>query len=85
MNKLIKWLKEKDRTMAWLAREIGVQAPLLSRALKNVQPLSLEVCEAIHKITAGEVKLKDLRPDLAKKYKRYGCLKELFVSAKKTV
>ena len=74
MNRLIKWLQQKDKSMAWLSREIDVSRAYLSRAVHDVQPLGIGACEKIHRLTGGEVSLKHLNPELYKKYKNYKCL-----------
>lgn len=81
MKKILKWLKENERSITWLSKQTVIERGYLSRVLNKVQKPSLAVCEELFQFAGAnkiDIILKDLRPDLYKEFKTYGILKDLF-------
>lgn len=54
------WLKEKKKTLDWLAGELGISVTSAWRLANGEQDPSLSTAEAIIRLTDGEVTFEDL-------------------------
>lgn len=63
--KLKNWTDAERGKQAWLAREVGVSLPTMTRWVNEQDEIPENRCRQIEKATNGAVTCEEMRPDLA--------------------
>ena len=61
--KLDAWLRENNKSAAWLAQEIGLSAPYVWRLVAGERTPSIETCAKIAVATENAVTVVDFMPE----------------------
>jgi DNA-binding transcriptional regulator YdaS (Cro superfamily) len=62
------WCDEERGRQAWLAREVGVSLPTMTRWVNGQDPIPEHRARQIERATGGVVTMEDMLPDLASEF-----------------